>query len=720
MTRLKRIRLRNICNIQELDLELGPGIIGVLGPNGSGKSTLLNSAYAALTNDFSWHHAGKSGVPTLGAKGIESFVEIELDTDAGPVKLTRRLSPSVESVLEMGDRRTESVAEIASVMRSVVGASPSVIRNFIFVEQWQLFSFLTAPPAVRLEFLSAICDTERLESCWKHAGDMLAEDQKRDTSPVITGRLTGIEESISGIRSAIAQNELKAAETVGRLESCGPVSVHENVIRAADACQRTEDELTQRKAVLGRQSTRLQGVEDSLESVGRELSELTASLDQDSRKLDELEAERDRLSSAAVGLAERRGVAKALTDCRRDGVRQQKTVDELVAEKKAMQADRRSSADLSKMRNEVRELELLIQASKSGKDVCPTCMSPIARPASFKGLGTDELVRLLKLRTDEIAGLEVLLAQRSRVELNLDFAKKQADFLTRQASELADQLNALPEHDEDAERKWRKARADVQGLRSARDAAKPRLSALRQAVENLQREKASLAESVRIHSERIVELETVLSSAPSVEAVRLARDAVRVISSLRSELTSVKAVIKSQTEMLADRESALEKARKELEDLEPLRNWIDRLHSIRGQFHRDAIPRSATLSTLSALAGRVNQTLAQFGAPFTAEVSEQDVQFMGRFPSGLVGPRSLSGAQKVMLALAIRLSVGFGFLALDEPTAGLDLQTLSHIIESIHRMRDRIRNAGGQVLIVTHESSLLRVFDQVVRLRGVG
>ena len=43
--RLSRLQIRNIRNIREASLELGPSINLIVGPNGSGKTSVLESFY---------------------------------------------------------------------------------------------------------------------------------------------------------------------------------------------------------------------------------------------------------------------------------------------------------------------------------------------------------------------------------------------------------------------------------------------------------------------------------------------------------------------------------------------------------------------------------------------------------------------------------------------------------------------------------------------------
>ena len=67
-------------------------------------------------------------------------------------------------------------------------------------------------------------------------------------------------------------------------------------------------------------------------------------------------------------------------------------------------------------------------------------------------------------------------------------------------------------------------------------------------------------------------------------------------------------------------------------------------------------------------------------------------------------PQSLSGGQKQRLAIACALASGRKILLFDEPTSGLDH---GHMKETA-ALFDKLRNMGTTLLVVTHDSDLIR------------
>ena len=75
---------------------------------------------------------------------------------------------------------------------------------------------------------------------------------------------------------------------------------------------------------------------------------------------------------------------------------------------------------------------------------------------------------------------------------------------------------------------------------------------------------------------------------------------------------------------------------------------------------------------------------------------------LGEYPDR--HPQSLSGGQKQRLAIACALASGREILLLDEPTSGLDH---GHMIETADMLK-KLRDMGTTVLVVTHDTELIR------------
>jgi putative ABC transport system ATP-binding protein len=77
-------------------------------------------------------------------------------------------------------------------------------------------------------------------------------------------------------------------------------------------------------------------------------------------------------------------------------------------------------------------------------------------------------------------------------------------------------------------------------------------------------------------------------------------------------------------------------------------------------------------------------------------------------------PRDLSGGQKQRVAIARALAAEPAILLADEPTANLDSQVGTQILDLF---RTLAREDGRALLIVTHDPKVRAVSDRVVQIR---
>ena len=81
-------------------------------------------------------------------------------------------------------------------------------------------------------------------------------------------------------------------------------------------------------------------------------------------------------------------------------------------------------------------------------------------------------------------------------------------------------------------------------------------------------------------------------------------------------------------------------------------------------------------------------------------------------PLGYDGSR-LSGGERNRLLTALALASPYPLLILDEPTAGLDKKTASRLLNGLF---ERAHEQHQTLLVITHDSSILDRFSQVIQL----
>lgn len=76
--------------------------------------------------------------------------------------------------------------------------------------------------------------------------------------------------------------------------------------------------------------------------------------------------------------------------------------------------------------------------------------------------------------------------------------------------------------------------------------------------------------------------------------------------------------------------------------------------------------------------------------------------------------KSLSGGERHRIELASVLTMRPILAVLDEPAAGIDMLSINHIIQIIRTLKD----AGGSVLLITHQEEVALIADRASQLCG--
>jgi exonuclease SbcC len=166
-------------------------------------------------------------------------------------------------------------------------------------------------------------------------------------------------------------------------------------------------------------------------------------------------------------------------------------------------------------------------------------------------------------------------------------------------------------------------------------------------------------------------------------------------------------------------------------DLQRVSDFTDLLEKIRSRvYHRDgAVSASVRSWALGQLSKKASEYARLFGIGVSSITIKEDrremvIECYG--PRGHVKTSSMSGGEKVAIALALRFALAYvmggyklDFIILDEPTVHLDAERKSSLVNIISRL-------GGedsplkQIIIITHDSEIFEnaEIDQVWRFES--
>lgn len=710
---LNRITLRNVGVHERLDVRFQRGLVAVCGPNGSGKSTLVKAALAALTNDWSRFHGGKEAAlrDTTGDGG-EAHVRLEAEHAGCSFVVTRRLrgSPAHELSVPAEGLELFKDGEIGAFLESRLGVDRKTINTYVFVRQRGMLDFLDQGEAARAKAFHHLCRTGRAVEIFDAAGRMLS-GLAAAAEPV---------EAADALRVRLGEARARRKRLRAELEHWGARVLSGDVLRQARRAVAAAEALEVAGVDLAAAEARITNARDDVVSATDQVERARAARREAS---DRVEAGRSAAAAAArrVALQDRREsvgrdlrrAATALRQLQAEAVNRPEPPPPAGRVSDLDAARARLLADQSRLRGAREDVRTF---AASGVVACPTCGTPVSQFYER----VEESRRLVRdlppTITDQFAAIAAEEAYRRELSGWREWEGAHAArrlAAQREVDRIEEELAGLPAGDAERDREAVEAHRRLEeALRGADDRllmATERLDARSKAVA---RAEADLVE----RTARVAALQVDARKAAKARRYLLEHEeAVPEVAAREATLGELGATID-------DLGARLEAAREDADRERRRAAAAGLLGRLRDEvFHHSRLPRLVARGNLQRTEGAINRELELFGRPFRVEAGD-DLGFVVHFPGD--PPRraeQLSDGQKGVLAFAYRPALAsvfdadVGLLVLDEPTDGLDGANLIYLREALRRLAGEVRGKR-QLIVVTHQESLLPAFDQVVRI----
>lgn len=650
-----------------------------------------------------------------------------------------------------------SATRVSEAIQSILKLDYDLFERAVYSEQNRLDYFLTLPRGKRMESIDELLGIDKLELARKNMGTLIHRIQERiddrrsalnelrqDAAlaalPALEQGLNELELSKQGIHARLkqlqpelesVQRELQQLREVEQRLAQSEKSLKELEGAIAQLNQRLEDIRVKLGAAIGVESEQLRG---QLASAEREFNEASGKLeDLNSRFtsstswIRELETKirmyNDRLEKLSSEIEAKRRLRGELESLK---------IQELTDFIERLQAEIRDVGDeLAATRARSQDLEQTFNELAMAGSTCPVCESPLPedrkrRLLEDRGARIEEYRKLTAQLQERLSELQELLSQKLELQRRAMLIAKEVEglqMLEAERSRVEQEIRSLNEE-------LMSARVEVEGLRSEVDRKRQEVEKLRERLQEMRQllhfredldrleseHKRKLAESLRIRRE-LWQLRRTYDEARAKELQARWEGLIRTHERLKAELEGKEQLIAERRKLI---ESLHEKkamiARYEVE-LKYLQQAVEALQTIQVALSRTQV------SLRRDFVEAVNEAMAELWGdiyPYGDFTSirlavegegkgDYVLQLRDRFGNWLPVEGIASGGERTCACLALRiafaivLAPALSWLVLDEPTHNLDAEGIQELATAL---RERVSEIVRQVLLITHEERL--------------
>lgn len=672
---IKDLEMKDFVSHRDTRLEFGKGITVFVGHNGSGKSSVIDAITYALFGQhtrkanknlvrrgcqgqamvrlrFTLNSKEFQATRSLAQSGAAAFSQLELLSEAGK---------AVNKKLAGGERRQYGESTSAEVAK-VLGLDYDKLRVAAVVQQGELVRIVEAQPKEFKELVNGLIGIDRLDLAFSTMKDVVAGFRDRLRSE------TGYsDEDMSRVQAQI-EDATKKLTDERRLAS----EYAEEKIRLEGELRRLDKEIETMNPLKDR-AVEVQAKEKRLI---RHVAE----------RRDQVTAEISRLERV---IREAKSALAILKGKEENGARLQMVKDELDEVQKQIEASESQAGKLTGLLECAGRIRIT-----DGR--CPVCNSDVTKINDM--FDSDHIRKELDRTAADKLRLQVERVGLKKEEQRLaDDAKRIAQaeaFLTGNSIRTPDDVAAI-------ERDLAPKKEAVSRLpKEIVKVGDPLALAIDDASKSFAEEVASLREQARSFS---------MARYTGAKDERW---------KALQKLQEASAKLGAHQKGADDLASAIDSDKGALARLVQASEFVSILERIRAQvYNRDgAVGMSLRSWALSTVSKKASEYASLFNIGISrVELREEkrDIAITCYGKSGEVDMDSLSGGEKVAVALAVRLGIAYmmgssklDFVILDEPTTHLDEERRRALVRIVS---DAFREGAGplaQLVIITHDADI--------------
>ena len=683
---IKDILLKDFIAHRNTKLEFCKGITIFVGHNGSGKSSIIDAVTFALFGK----HTRKSNKNLIRRGANSAMVQMHFTLNSREFLATRGLNGggvqpfSQFSFVSDGDKtlnrpivggeRKQFGESMSSEIAKVLGLDYEKLRVAAVVQQGELVRLVEAQPKEFKELLNGLIGIDRLDSAYETMRDVIVgfRDRLRDETGYTDQELTKVEEVVRK-----KEIELKQSESVQAEFEDERSMLHNKVRQIEQEIETMEPILLQVRELQTREEFIVRHVNERRSLISTEVSKLERVV---------------REAASSIQLLKRKDEVDMRLQMARSEIDE---VESKIGENEGASGELRGFLECAG------KLQVV-----DGK--CPVCNSPVTKVNDM--FDTSHVQAEIRVKVEEKSKLQVV-----KVEL-----KKEEQRLAEEEKKISAAEKFLANNSISSAGDIARLEADLNSMqqdlaRLPDEIVKAGDDPFKIAIDDPSR---SLAKEIILLREHVRGFKHQQYSNAKLEKTNISQ-----------RLQDINRKIGLHQKTIEDARGAIDSGRKAIEQLHMASEFIKTLDKIRSViFNRDGM---VGISLRSWALGVISQKASEYASFFNigisrVELAEQareiEITCYGR--QGEIDVDSLSGGEKVAVALALRLGIAYmmgsnklDFVILDEPTTHLDEERRKALVKIIS---EAFREGAGplaQLIIITHDSDIFEdsTVDQVFR-----
>ncbi len=667
---LSKVELGNFLSHSDTKLEFDRGVTVFVGHNGAGKSSVIDAITFALFGE----HTRSSSKGLIRRGSTQAYASVDFTISGRLFEAVRKIDSKGTLSAQFSERRDGSLVPLAAGERkqfgesmtkeveALIGMDFEKLKVASIVQQGELNSIIDADPKKFKELVNAIIGIDKLDTAFGQMKDV-------------------VENFRSYIRKELEYDDTDIQYLGEKLES---------LTKEIDESEPQRQELLAKKQ---KQENDLEKLKEKIETESPKESKIK---ELEVRRSELVRYVKDAISSIQEEISEKE---RTLSDC--------EGCFENVSFKKEIESEITKSDDqLESIRNEIPQL-----SEKLGK----------------LG-GQEELAAKLQLKNGKCPVCD------STVEhLNPLF---QEEHIRNEISEIRDKIASLTHKEKAAIKRKRELEKSYQNAIKAENTLRAHsvrdpndLLRLKEEISklksNIQKIPANLDSSGNlVHLAIDLHSQDLLETISSLQEETKGFDPVE-FKNLKSDFDKLLKSLSSTDQQLGGMTQKLETAKEErkktslvLDELALVKQYVLQLDSVKTQiFNRDgAVATSLRSWALNLISEKASEYLTAFNVKIqriSLEEKTRDVRILCYSGNTVLDLESLSGGEKVSVALALRLGMAhilgasnLNFIILDEPTAHLDEERRKSLVSVLSQAFEANIGSISQFIIITHDTEI--------------